>query len=89
MTGVAEWEHPDHGMVRVFFRWEPGGTDELRWVPFGFEVSLFTPDSEIRALERVLAGMRSESDIDRVSSVSALAEAEAGYVSEADNSLPW
>jgi len=57
-VGVTEWEHPDHGTVRVFFRWEGEGPGH-RWVPFGFEVSLFTPDSEIRALEKVLADLRS------------------------------
>ncbi len=67
-THQVEYEHPDHGVVRVFFRWESSVGPGSRWVPMGVEFDLFTPDSECEALQALLEDVR----LDRSISVSAV-----------------
>ena len=64
--GFRDYEHPDFGGVRVFFRWVPATTG-YRWIPYAVEFDLFIPDSERSALTEVLEAVR----LDKSVSVSA------------------
>jgi len=76
---LAEYEHPDHGLVRVFWRWEPATPPEWKWCPVIVEFDLFTPDSEQEALLEELVAVR----VDKSVSVSASEERRGYYVTEA------
>ncbi len=52
MKSTAEWveyEHPDHGLIRVLFDWRPG-VFGLVWKPVQVEFDLFTPVSVRKSL---------------------------------------
>ena len=60
---VVEYEHPDHGVVRVFYRWESSSLGGLVYAPFGVEFGLFTPDSEVDLLTEELTRVRLDMSI--------------------------
>ena len=64
-TTVSEWEHPDWGIVRVFYRWET--TNGLSWykVSVAVEFDLFTPDSEVAAMALDLRSRNESARVDR------------------------
>ena len=61
----SEYEHPDHGVVRVLWLWVHGEWSSAL-VPAAVEFDLFTPDSVQAELTRELACVR----VDRSLSVS-------------------
>ncbi len=64
---VIEWEHPDHGLVRVFWRVVAAKHGGLTCVPTAVEFDLFTPASEQARMTEELLAIR----VDRSVSVSA------------------
>ncbi len=75
-AGFCDYEHPDHGLVRVFYRWVPQDHEEFTWEPYAVEFDLFTSNSEREALLKELVSVR----VDKSVSVSASGEQENSYV---------
>ena len=69
-VSATEWEHPDYGIVRVFWRWTTLNGWSYFNEPVAVEFDLFTPDSEKRQMLADLAETADRVRIDRSISVS-------------------